>query len=205
MSPSGYAAETIFSGPLSPERWMFGATKKTQESKATPTVRMSESIAPARSAPGLRRLTEDQQARHQRRIHRKVERVAERRELHLDPEELRIAVRIEVACEEQELADDEQEPGGACSRLVHPDAHGDRDRRREPKEVDKLSRFPAAAEEPGTPPSAPLRRRDIAPSPAYSSPVARGRSCGVFLGLRSQCEGACELRENVHELLDLGL
>ena len=85
---------------------------------------------------------EDEQPCHQSGIDREIDRVSERRELHLDAHELRIAVRVEVAGEEQELADDEEQPGDARFRPVQIDPHCDRDRRREPEQVDQRAARP---------------------------------------------------------------
>ena len=85
-----------------------------------PTVRISESITPARSPLRVAPPHEHEQPRHQRRVDGQVDGVAERRELDVDAEELRVAVRVEVAGEEEELPDDEEQPGerapsaGAC-------------------------------------------------------------------------------------------
>ena len=54
---AGRRPRPTFSGSVRPERWMFGATRKTHESRLIPTVRISESITPARSPCGFRRLT----------------------------------------------------------------------------------------------------------------------------------------------------
>ena len=64
---------------------------------------------------------EHQQARHERRVDAQVDRVAGRRERNLVTDELRIAVRVEVAEPEEARADDEAAPGearaGRCSRM----------------------------------------------------------------------------------------
>ena len=80
---------------------------------------------------------ENEQPCHQSGIDGEIDRVSERRELHLDAHELRIAVGVEVAGEEQEVADDEEQPGDARFRPVKIDPHCDRDRRREPEQVDQ--------------------------------------------------------------------
>ena len=70
---------------------------------------------------------QDEQPGDERRVDRQVDGIPERRELDLGSRELRIAVRVEVAGEEEELADDEQQPGGAGLRTVQIDPDGDRD------------------------------------------------------------------------------
>ena len=72
---------------------------------------------------------EQHEARHQRRVHGQVERVAGRRERHVR------AVRVDVAQEEQELPDEEEHPCLAEPRLVKDDAEHDRHRGREPERV----------------------------------------------------------------------
>ena len=116
---------------------MFGATRKTQEISAMPTVRISESITPARSPLRVPPPDEQEQPRDEGRIDGQVDGVAERRELDVGAEELRVAVGVEVAGEEEELADDEEQPGGARPRPVQVDPDGDRDRRGEAEEVDQ--------------------------------------------------------------------
>src|SRR5207237_3899059 len=65
------------------------------------------------------------------------ERVADGREGHVGAEQDPVAVRVDVAGPEQELPDDEEPPGGASPRPVHPDADDDRDHAREPEHVDQ--------------------------------------------------------------------
>jgi hypothetical protein len=84
-------------------------------------------------APGVSAFHEDQQPCDERWVDRQVDRVAERRELHLDPEELGIAVRVEISGEEEKLADDEEEPCGAGPRPMEIDPDADCDRGREPQ------------------------------------------------------------------------
>ena len=79
---------------------------------------------------------EHEQRRDESRVDRQIDGVAERGELHLDAEELRVAVGVEVAGEEEELSDDGEQPRGACLRPVQVDPHGDRNRRGEADEVD---------------------------------------------------------------------
>ncbi len=80
---------------------------------------------------------EDEQPGHERRVHGEVDGVADRGELDLDAHQLRIAVRVEIAGEEEEVPDDEQDPGHARLRPVEVDPHGDRHRRRKPEHVDE--------------------------------------------------------------------
>ena len=86
-------------------------SRNTHESRAMPTVRISESITPARSPCGFRRRTSTSSPAIERRVDGQVDGVADRRELDLDAHQLRVAVRVEVAGEEEELPDDEQPPG----------------------------------------------------------------------------------------------
>ena len=80
---------------------------------------------------------EDEEPGHEGRIYREVDPVAERRKLDVDAEELRVAVRVQVAREEEELADDEEQPGGARTRAVQVDADRDRDGGGEAQHVDQ--------------------------------------------------------------------
>ena len=101
---------------------MFGATRNTHESSAIPTredQRVDHGRAVALRVPPPH---EQEQPADESRIDGQVDRVAERRELDVGAEELRVAVRVEVAGEEQELADDEEQPGqraprGRCRRI----------------------------------------------------------------------------------------
>src|SRR5436190_3242098 len=113
MSPSGYAAETPLARFESPDRWMFGATRKTHEGSANPTVRINESIAAAVAAR-ISPADEQEQSGDERRVDRQIDRVAERGEADVGAEELRVAVRVEVAGEVEELPEDEQHP--RCAR-----------------------------------------------------------------------------------------
>src|SRR5919206_1289850 len=90
-----------------------------------------------RVAPRRPPLYEDDEAGHEHRVDGDVERVAERRERDVGAGELRIAVRVDVAREEEELAGGEEPPGGPCPRPVHADAGDDRDDAREAEQVDE--------------------------------------------------------------------
>src|SRR5439155_4115390 len=78
-----------------------------------------------------------EQACHQRRVDGQVEPVARRREGNVVVEQLRVAVRVDVAGEEEELAAREQEPRHPGARLVHEDPGDDRQRGRQPEKVDE--------------------------------------------------------------------
>ena len=80
---------------------------------------------------------EHEQPDDESRVDGQIDGVAERRELHLDAEELRVAVGVEVAGEEEELPDDDEQPGGARLRPVQVDPDRDRNRRGEAEEVDQ--------------------------------------------------------------------
>ena len=80
---------------------------------------------------------EHEQPRHESRVDGQIDGVAERRELHLDAEELRVAVGVEVAGEEEELPEDDEQPCGACLRPVQVDPDRDRNRRGEAEQVDQ--------------------------------------------------------------------
>ena len=71
---------------------------------------------------------EDEQARHERRIDGQVDGVPDGRELHLDAHELGVAVGVEVAGEEEKVADDEEHPGRPRFGAVQIDPDRDRDR-----------------------------------------------------------------------------
>jgi hypothetical protein len=79
---------------------------------------------------------EHEQPGDQRRVDGQVDGVAEGRELDVDAEQLRVAVGVDVAGEEQELPDDEEDPGQPRPRSVEHDPGCDRDRRRESEQVD---------------------------------------------------------------------
>ncbi len=72
---------------------------------------------PARITP----LDQHEQPGHEDRVDEQVERVSRRRE-----RGVRVAVRVDVAAEEEELADREEQPRRSCPRLVHPNARDDR-------------------------------------------------------------------------------
>ena len=80
---------------------------------------------------------EEEQPRHQRRVHGEVEPVADRREADVGAGQDPVAVRVEVAREEQELAQDEEQPGGAGLWSVQVDPDRDRDGRGQAEQVDQ--------------------------------------------------------------------
>ena len=71
-------------------------------------------------------LYQQEQAGDERRVDRQIDGVPQRWELDLCSGEPRIAVCVEVAGEEQELAEDEQQPGGPGLRTMQIDPDGDR-------------------------------------------------------------------------------
>ena len=79
---------------------------------------------------------QDQEARHERRVDDQVRRVPDRRERHLVVEQPRVAVRVEVARPEEEEPEREPAPRAGGDRAVAPEAHEDRDHRREPEQVE---------------------------------------------------------------------
>ena len=90
------------------------------------------SVTPRTSPPD-----EDEQACHQYRVHEEIERIADRRELDVDPKQLRIAVRVEIAAEEEELPRREQPPRRPGAGLVHPDAGDDREHPAQAEQIDQ--------------------------------------------------------------------
>ena len=95
---------------------------------------------------------EEHEPRHQDGIDRQVQGVADRREPHVGPEQLRVAVRVEVAAEEEELPRREEPPRGPGPRLVQSDPDDDRDHAGEPERVDQRPAAGKAAARTGTAP-----------------------------------------------------
>ena len=82
---------------------------------------------------------EHEQAGHEHGIDRQVETVAGGREADVRPEQQPIAVRVDVAAEEEELARREQPPRCARAWLVHSDPDDDCDHAGETEDVDQRS------------------------------------------------------------------
>ena len=80
---------------------------------------------------------QEEEPGYERRVDGQIERISERRELDVGACQLRIAVRVEIAGEEEELADDEEQPRRAGPRPMEVDPHRDRDRGREAEEIDE--------------------------------------------------------------------
>ena len=78
---------------------------------------------------------EHEQARHERRVDRDVEAVAQGRERHLLAQEPRVAVGVDVAEEEEREADREPDPRPGRGRPVVAQPDQDRDDRREAERV----------------------------------------------------------------------
>ena len=119
----------------------------------------------ARIAPS----DEKHEPRHQDRIDRQVQRVADRRKPDVGAEQLRIAVRVEVAAEEEELPRREEPPRRPRPRLVHPDPDDDRDHARQPERVDQRAASGERRHEEVQPRQG--AGRDQIPRPDAASPV----------------------------------
>ena len=86
---------------------------------------------------GVTSAHEQQQPADESRIDGQVDRIARRRKSDVHTEELRVAVRVQIAEEEQGLADHEQAPCPAGVGAVQPHPDRDRDGRGEPENVDQ--------------------------------------------------------------------
>ena len=104
---------------------------------------IAASIALPRSPRRLRRRCRITTPGDQRRIHREICTVAERRERHLAVEQQRVAVGVQVAEPEEEESESHAHPREPRLRAVHPDAGRDREHGREAEHVDHR---PAAGE-----------------------------------------------------------
>ena len=128
-------------------------------------------VAPADS-PSL----EDQHARDQRRIHREICTVADRRERHLAVEQQGVAVGVQVAEPEEEESEGHAHPREARLRAVHPDAGRDGEHGREAEHVDHR---PAAGERLDE----QVQRRDERSGAQEHNPRPRG-DAGAVAGAR---------------------
>ena len=121
----------------SPERWRFGATRTTHETHREPDgqdQRVDSGCPVSLRVPAA---DEQQQPGDERRVDGQIDRIAGRREADVGAEQLRIAVGVEIAGEEEGLAENEEQPRRPRPGPVQPDPDGDRDRGREPDQVDQ--------------------------------------------------------------------
>ena len=136
-SPSGYATE-IRVGQQGQAGEMDVRRDQEHPREETDTNRQDQRVDERGSiGPRVPSLDEDEQPRHQGGIDEQIERVPDRREPHVRAEQLGIAVRVEVAAEEEELSCREEPPRRTSARLVHPDSDDDGDDTGEAEGIDQ--------------------------------------------------------------------